>query len=66
MKLELYVPTMVCQVCAENITNAISAVDKQAAVNVDLSGKKVIVETELSESRLTQAIVDVGHEVSPA
>lgn len=64
MKLELSVPTMVCQVCADNITKAISAMDDRAEISIDLPEKKVTVETELSSSSLTQVIVDIGHEVS--
>lgn len=63
MKRELSVPTMVCQVCADNITKAIAAVDEKADIRIELVEKKVIVETRLTESSLTQAISDIGHEV---
>lgn len=63
MTLELKVTSMVCEVCAKTVTNAIKNVDGQAAVSIDLSTKLVQVETQASEAAIKEAIAAAGHTV---
>ena len=63
MALELKVSSMVCDGCAETVTESIQKVDSDAKVNIDLKTKLVQVETKASTESLKQAIAAVGHTV---
>ena len=63
MKLELSVPTMVCQVCADNITKVIAGIDQEAKTVIQLESKQIIIDTQKSLSEVKNAIVEIGHEV---
>jgi len=63
MSLQLKVPSIVCEGCAETITKAIKSVSAEAQVNVDISAKTVKVEGAQSEDSIKQAIVATGHTV---
>uniref|UniRef100_B8HQN3 Heavy metal transport/detoxification protein n=1 Tax=Cyanothece sp. (strain PCC 7425 / ATCC 29141) TaxID=395961 RepID=B8HQN3_CYAP4 len=64
MSLQLQVPTIVCQGCADAITNAIKEVDATAQVQVGLEAKTVAVETTAPEGEIRSAITQLGHEVA--
>ncbi|NJK27770.1 MAG: heavy-metal-associated domain-containing protein [Coleofasciculaceae cyanobacterium SM2_3_26] len=63
MSLELKVPSIVCEGCADTITKAIQALDADAQVQVDLATKMVKVEGKPSEEAIKQAIAEKGHTV---
>lgn len=63
MALELKVPSMVCEGCAETVTQSLKKLDSDARVNIDLKTKLVRVETKASAESLKQAIAAVGHTV---
>ena len=63
MKLELTVPSMVCQGCVDNVQKAIITQDANATVSIDLETKKVLVDTEVPATTIEQAIIDIGHTV---
>ncbi|ACK71474.1 Heavy metal transport/detoxification protein [Gloeothece citriformis PCC 7424] len=63
MTIQLKVPTIACEACANTITNAIHNEYSQANVNVDVANKIVTVETEASEDSIKQAIEAAGHTV---
>ncbi|MEM6436247.1 MAG: heavy-metal-associated domain-containing protein [Cyanobacteria bacterium P01_D01_bin.115] len=63
MALNLKVPSIVCDGCAETVTKAIHTVDANAQVNVDVSGKTVTAETNAAESVVREAITASGHTV---
>ena len=63
MKLELKVPSIVCEGCIDTIEKAIASKDSNASVSGDVESKKVVVETETAASEIEQAIVDAGHTV---
>lgn len=60
--MQITVPTIVCDKCAETITKAIHGVDPAAQVQISVEAKQVDIETSASESSLREAIVAVGHE----
>lgn len=64
MALSITVPSMVCQGCADTVTNAIKTSDPKAGVNVDLATKQVTVDTSTSEANVKQAIEATGHTIS--
>ncbi|MFW6358949.1 MAG: heavy-metal-associated domain-containing protein [Chroococcales cyanobacterium] len=64
MAIELKVPSIVCQGCADTITKEIHTHEPNATVNVDVEAKTVSVETEASEESIKQMITAVGHEVA--
>ncbi len=63
MSVQLKVPSIVCEGCAETITKALKNLDPEAKVAVDLSAKTVIVEGKTREDLIKQAITDIGHNV---
>ena len=63
MSVQLKVPSIVCEGCAETITKALKNLDPEAKVAVDLSAKTVIVEGKTREDLIKQAITDIGHSV---
>lgn len=63
MSIQLKVPSIVCEGCADTITKAIAALDADAKVKVDLSAKTVEIETQREEAEIKDAIAAVGHTV---
>jgi copper chaperone len=63
MSVQLKVPSIVCEGCADTITKAIVALDAEAKVEVDLSTKMVSIEGKASETAIKDAIAAVGHTV---
>lgn len=63
MSLQLKVPSIVCEGCAETITKAVKSVNADAQVDVDISAKTVKVEGTQSEESIKQAITATGHTV---
>ncbi|MBD1929989.1 heavy-metal-associated domain-containing protein [Trichocoleus sp. FACHB-90] len=63
MALKVKVPTIVCNGCAETITETIQTMEPDAKVEVDVQAKTVTVEAEASEETIKQAIVATGHTV---
>ena len=63
MALQLKVPTIACNGCAETITDTIHTMEPDAKVDVDVKAKTVTVETQASEETIKQAIVAAGHTI---
>lgn len=63
MALKVKVPTIVCNGCAETITETIHTMEPDAKVEVDVQAKTVTVEAQASEETIKQAIVATGHTV---
>jgi len=59
--MQISVPSIECQKCADIITKAIHNVDPDAQVSVDIEAKQVNVETTAQEISLRDAITTVGH-----
>lgn len=64
MALKLSVPTIVCEGCADTITEAITTVDSDAKVEVDVKTKTVTLESEAAPESFKQAIVATGHKIA--
>ena len=64
MKQVFDVEGMSCNHCAKAVTQAVQRLDPQAQVLVDLSGKKVTIESSQSRDALAQAIADEGYTVA--
>ena len=64
MQIQLTVPTIACEACAEAITKAIHSQDGAAQISVDVPTKVVTVSSQLSEADLKQSIEAAGHEVA--
>ena len=62
--IELNVQGMTCGGCARAVTNAVQRVDPSASVNVDLSSRRVAVESAADPSTLKTAIEEAGYQVS--
>lgn len=63
MAVEIKVPSMVCQVCANTVTKAIKSLDAEADVQINLDTKTVNIQGKPSETEIKQAIASVGHTV---
>lgn len=61
MTIELKVPSIACDVCAETITKAIKNSEPNAQVNVNVDTKMVTVETTISENEIKEIITKAGH-----
>jgi copper chaperone len=64
MTLQLTVPNMACSACANNITNAVKAVDANADVQADPQTKLVSVDTQASETAIKDALAAAGYPVA--
>lgn len=61
MTIKLTVPGMACSACANNITNAVKAVDANAIVEADTKTKFVNVDTQASETAIKEALTAAGY-----
>ncbi|BAZ82045.1 MAG: heavy-metal-associated domain-containing protein [Sphaerospermopsis sp.] len=61
MTIKLTVPGMACSACANNITNAVKAVDANANVEADPKTKLVNVDTQASETAIKEALTAAGY-----
>ncbi|QIR36172.1 heavy-metal-associated domain-containing protein [Tolypothrix sp. PCC 7910] len=61
MTLQLTVPNMACSACANNITNALKAVDANANIQADPKTKLVSIETQASETAIKEALAAAGY-----
>lgn len=63
MALKLKVPNIVCDGCAETITESITTIEPDAKVEVDVKAKTVTVESAASEETIKQAITAAGYTI---
>ena len=63
MTMQLNVPSIVCEGCAETITKAIESLDAEAEVKVNLEAKIVTIDSKSSLESIKQAIAARGHTV---
>jgi copper chaperone len=63
MKQVFDVQGMSCNHCAKAVTKAVQQLDPQAQVQVDLSGKKVEVDSVQPREAIAKAIADEGYQV---
>lgn len=63
MKQVFDVEGMSCNHCAKAVTQAVQQLDPQAQVLVDLSGKKVEVQSLQPRDAIAKAIADEGYQV---
>lgn len=61
----LKVPDMVCQGCADAVSEAVRQVAPQAAVTVDLASKRVQVSHEADRASIEASIRAAGYQVEP-
>lgn len=63
---ELTVEGMTCGGCAASVKRALQTLDANADVNVDLTSKKVKVETAAGLGEVKSAVEDAGYDVVSA
>ena len=59
--MEFNVPDMSCGHCAGVITKTVKALDASASVNVDLTAKKVTVQTTQDRATVAAALAEAGY-----
>jgi copper chaperone len=62
--LELQVENMTCGHCVKAVTQAVTEVDPQAKVDVDLASKTVKVDSGVDPAHIRLAIAEAGYPVS--
>ncbi|PSO74870.1 MAG: copper chaperone [Cyanobacteria bacterium QS_4_48_99] len=63
MTIQLKVPSVVCEGCAETITHAITELDSTATVKVNQETKQVEINTQTTEAAVQEAIASTGHTI---
>ena len=63
MALKLKVPNIKCSDCVETVTEAITTMEPDAKVEVDMEAKTVTVESGASEETIKQAITAAGYTI---
>lgn len=58
--MQFIVASMSCNHCVKSITQAITALDAQAKVDIDLTHKKVQVQSSARPEQIITAITDAG------
>ena len=64
--MEIKVPGMSCGPCARAVTDAVRNVDAEAVVDIDLTTKRVSIETDADPEAIAAAIEDAGYNVHQA
>jgi copper chaperone len=64
MTIQIQVPSIACEVCAQTITKAIKNKYSEAQVNVDVLNKIVTVDTDASETAIKETIQGAGHTIA--
>ena len=59
--MEFNIPAMSCGHCVRAITEAVKQADPQAQVSVDLTSKKVTVQTTQEREAVAAALADAGY-----
>lgn len=63
--LEFNLPDMSCGHCASTVTKAVKLVDPEARVEVDLTSKKVKVDSSEDRQQIAQALSEAGYPPAP-
>lgn len=59
--LRFHVPDMSCGGCAKSVTKALSSVDPQARIDIDLGARQVGVESAAPETDFVAALLEAGY-----
>ena len=59
--IELNVPEMTCNHCADTIRKAVQGVDQGAACDIDVQGKRVRVTSAMPPSDFVEALEEAGY-----
>lgn len=60
--MQFTVENMTCQHCVRAITQALQAADAQAQVNIDLSQKRLTLQSQLSAEQVTAILAEEGYQ----
>jgi copper chaperone len=63
--MQLRIDGMTCGGCARSVTGAIVSLDPSAKVEIDLSSRRVEVETSASESEIRRVLGAAGYPANP-
>ena len=59
--IEFHIPDMTCGHCASKVSATLAQVDPNCKVSVDLSQRKVSVQTHEEKSALVEALTEAGY-----
>ena len=63
MKKKILIEGMQCEHCVGHVKEALSSLEGVVVVEVNLKGKYALVDTDVSNEKLTEAIEDEGYDV---
>jgi copper chaperone len=63
MKKKISIEGMSCEHCVAHVKNALEGIDGVSAVEVNLEGKYAIVQTDVNDEILKEAIEEEGYDV---
>ena len=63
MKKKILIEGMQCEHCVGHVKEALSSLEGVVVVEVNLKGKYALVDTDVSNEKLTEAIEDEGYGV---
>ncbi|MFQ4145194.1 heavy-metal-associated domain-containing protein [Chlorogloeopsis sp. ULAP02] len=64
MTLQLKVPDLACSACADTITKVVQTIDISATVQADTKTKIVLIETNVPETVIKDAIANAGYTIA--
>lgn len=63
MKKKILIDGMSCEHCVKHVTEGLSGVEGVKVIEVNLDGKYALVDTEVDNQKLIDAIEDEGYDV---
>lgn len=61
MQVQINIPSLMCEGCVDTVREAILKKDGNAAIDVDLASKTMLITSHLTEDLIKSAIIEVGH-----
>lgn len=58
---EFTIPSMTCGHCVSVVTRALQHADTKARVDIDLTAKRVVIETEEDRKAMVDALTEAGY-----
>lgn len=64
--IRLTIPNLSCGHCVRAVTNAITALDASAKVDIDITAKSVVIDTSAAAADINAKLAEAGYPASPA
>jgi copper chaperone len=64
--IRLTIPNISCGHCERAVTNAITALDAGAKVDINIAAKSVVIDTQATPEAVNASLAEAGYPASPA